>query len=128
MRNLLVILSIIVTAVHVSAQSDDHSHTGETLTTIPNLIVQPAGGEIIRVDVNGLVCDFCAQAIDKVFRRNDAVADVAVDLRIKIVEVALKKDEILTDEMLTGLIIDSGYNVVNISRYQLQLPTARSGS
>ena len=120
MKYLLIIWAVFWFANTGFAQEENkHSHQGERLDNVPDLKVKPADGDVIRVEVNGLVCDFCAQAIDKVFRKNEAVADVAVDLNIKIVELALKKDGKLADDTLSQLILDSGYNVVKITRYQL---------
>ena len=117
MKAICAAILIALMSFAVKAQERAHNHKGELLTVIPDLKVEDAGGDIIRVDVNGLVCDFCAQAIDRVFRRHHAVADIAVDLRNKIVEVALKENGVLEDNLLTELIVDSGYNVVKINRF-----------
>ncbi|MCG8324682.1 MAG: hypothetical protein MI673_04130, partial [Thiotrichales bacterium] len=37
-------------------------------------------GEKINVNVFGLVCDFCAQAIEKVFMKRQEVSGIKVDL------------------------------------------------
>ena len=70
----------------------------------------------VVVDVNGLVCDFCARAIEKVFRKRDEVASVKVDLDNARVEIMMKETKTIDDRVLTGLITDSGYNVRGISR------------
>ncbi len=95
---------------------DGHNHEGAKLDAAPPSVVTPAGGDIIKVDVNGLVCDFCAQAINKVFRKQKSVADISVDLREKLIVVALKKDGKMDNKQLSKLIRDSGYDVVNITR------------
>jgi copper chaperone CopZ len=117
MKIIVGILLVLSLSFAVEAQKQQHTHKGEVLANIPNIKVEAAGGDIIRVDVNGLVCDFCAQAIDRVFRKHSAVSDVAVDLRNKIVEVALKENGVLEDQLLSKMIVDSGYNVVEIKRY-----------
>ena len=68
----------------------------------------------VEVKVNGLVCDFCAQALEKVFGRQDAVAGIDVNLNEGRVVVDYKPEQSLDKETLTGLITDSGYNVVEI--------------
>jgi copper chaperone CopZ len=124
MKMIVGILLVFVTTLTVYAQEQSHTHKGEILEHIPDLKVEAAGGDIIRVDVNGLVCDFCAQAIDRVFRKHEAVADVAVDLKNKIVEVALKENGVLEDQLLSKMIVDSGYNVVEINRYTASVDTS----
>ncbi|MGB1801092.1 MAG: heavy-metal-associated domain-containing protein [Gammaproteobacteria bacterium] len=76
-------------------------------------------GEQINVNVFGLVCDFCAQAIEKVFMKREEVAGIKVDLSAGLIAIFTKKDLILDDETLTKLILDSGYNVDSISRTKL---------
>ncbi len=68
----------------------------------------------IRVEVNGLVCDFCARALEKVFYKQENVTDINVNLDDGLVIVGMKPDTTLEDETLTKLITDSGYNVRNI--------------
>ena len=41
-----------------------------------------AYAKIIKVDVEGLVCDFCAQSIEKVFMKQPGVEVVYVKLRM----------------------------------------------
>ncbi|GLS24326.1 heavy-metal-associated domain-containing protein [Marinibactrum halimedae] len=71
---------------------------------------------IIDIEVNGLVCDFCARALEKVFGRNDSVQDVQVNLDEGKVSVILKPNKIISDDDLRELIQDSGYNVASIDR------------
>jgi len=74
------------------------------------------GGQVISVDAKGLVCDFCAQALEKVFMKRPEVSGIGVDLDNAKINIALKKGTSMTDEMVTDLIVDSGYNVGGISR------------
>jgi copper chaperone CopZ len=61
-------------------------------------------GQSAKVDVNGLVCDFCARALEKVFGREDAVSDIDVDLDEKIVTINFNDDQTLDDDTITELI------------------------
>tara|TARA_B100001971_G_scaffold201911_1_gene215122 strand:- start:523 stop:825 length:303 start_codon:yes stop_codon:yes gene_type:complete len=74
----------------------------------------------VTVHVNGLVCDFCATAIEKVFGKQDAVEGVQVDLNEKIVSIDIKDDHQMSDEEITKLVMDSGYNVESIERVERQ--------
>lgn len=82
-----------------------------------SLSVAPARAECVAdVKVNGLVCDFCARALEKVFGQREEVSGIRVDLDGGVVTVTLKEGKALADDLLTGLITDSGYNVTEITR------------
>jgi len=73
-------------------------------------------GEIVEVKAFGLVCDFCANAIEKVFMRQDEVCGIDVSLAKHQIIIALKEGQQLNDEEITKLVTDSGYNVKEINR------------
>jgi len=75
------------------------------------------GGEIITVNAFGLVCDFCATAIEKVFMRKDEVSGLNVSLAKHKIIIALKNGSSLADAEIEKLITDSGYNVKSIDRF-----------
>lgn len=75
-------------------------------------------GETVTVSVNGLVCDFCAQSIQKVFKKRDAVQSVNVDLDNGLVTIVMKPGQTLDDDTVTKLIRDGGYSVTEIERTQ----------
>ncbi len=70
----------------------------------------------VTVHVYGLVCDFCAQAIEKVFMKRDDVEAIDVDLDNFEVTIDLKDGAEIDDETITKLITDSGYTVNEIVR------------
>ena len=74
------------------------------------------GASVITAKVNGLVCDFCAQALRKVFKKEAAVEDISVDLDSGNVLIALKDGETLDDATIKKLIRKSGYSLVSIER------------
>lgn len=71
-----------------------------------------------HVSVNGLVCDFCARALEKTFGKKDEVKAIDVNLETKIVTVNFVEGQTLDDETLTQIITDSGYNVEGIHRVE----------
>lgn len=83
------------------------------LLTTPAHATQSCTGEIL-IQVNGLVCDFCARALEKVFGEEEAVSDIAVDLDNSLVTVRTHADKHLSSETITQRITDAGYNVVAI--------------
>ena len=68
-------------------------------------------GDVTYVDVNGLVCDFCARALEKVFSKQQEVESINVNLDDKIITINFKSSKNLDDATITKLITDSGYNV-----------------
>ena len=73
-------------------------------------------GEMVDVQVNGLVCDFCARAIEKTFGQHDEVLRTDVNLDSKIITIHMKKDRNLDDETIAKLITDAGYEVISVKR------------
>ena len=85
-----------------------------------------AGAETIEMKVNGLVCGFCAQGIDKTLRRNPATADVLVSLEKRLVAVETKAGQDIPDEQLESALRDSGYDVTEITRSNRSLSEIRN--
>ena len=75
-----------------------------------------ANTESLIVKLRGLVCDFCAQALQKVFSKREEISSLSIDLKTKVLTIMLKKGHNLSDETVTKLIVDAGYNLVHIQR------------
>ena len=73
-------------------------------------------GELIHIGVNGLVCDFCARALEKVFMKRGDIAGIDVDLGASRIVVSLKDHAHIDDATLRKLVTDAGYNISGISR------------
>lgn len=88
------------------------------ITTLAVLAFAPSAfaAQEVRVKVNGMVCDFCAQAIEKVFGKEEAVSSVKVDLTEKLITVQLKDGQNMDDQRVMELVTDSGYAVAGIER------------
>lgn len=71
---------------------------------------------MVTAKVNGMVCDFCARAVTKVFGKQDAVEYVHVDLDNGEIHVTLKPGAALSDETVADLVNKSGYDLVAIER------------
>lgn len=78
----------------------------------PAFAAHPNG--TVYADVNGLVCDFCARALGKVFGKQEAVESINVDLDKKVITIHFNEGQSLDDETITQLITDCGYNVREI--------------
>ena len=71
---------------------------------------------IVYVSVNGLVCDFCARSIEKMFEKKEAVSRILVDLENMLITIFLKDNQKLNDETIIEIIKDSGYDVTEVKR------------
>lgn len=80
----------------------------------------------VRVEVNGLVCAFCARGIRNSFNREDATADVLVSLENRLVAVEFKPGMGMSDDAITKLLTDAGYSVVGITRTDESVAAIRS--
>jgi copper chaperone CopZ len=79
----------------------------------------------IELTVNGLVCGFCAQGIDKTLRKNPATSDVFVSLENRLVAVATKPDADISDDVLRKALQNAGYDVKAIARTERSLDSLR---
>jgi mercuric ion binding protein len=84
-----------------------------------------ANATTIEMTVNGLVCGFCAQGIEKTLRKDPATDEVFVSLEHRLVAVATKPDADITDDTLREALKDSGYDVVAITRTERPIATIR---
>lgn len=77
---------------------------------------QMKAGSAIHVKVNGLVCDFCARAVEKVFNKRDEVVGTTVDMNKGLVILNIADGQSLDDATIEKLITDSGYDFVGVTR------------
>ncbi len=68
----------------------------------------------VKVTVNGMVCAFCAQGIEKRLSKLPAAQAVYVDLKQKVVVVQAKTGQTLDGKVITAEITDAGYDVTNL--------------
>jgi copper chaperone CopZ len=80
----------------------------------------------IEMQVNGLVCGFCAQGIEKTLRKNPATADVLVSLEDRLVAIVTKDNRDIADDELRKSLTDSGYTVKAIARTDNSLNVLRA--
>jgi copper chaperone CopZ len=79
----------------------------------------------IEMNVNGLVCAFCAQGIEKQLRKFPATADVVVSLEQKLVAVALKDGQDIPDAELRRALTNAGYSIKSIQRTETPITELR---
>ncbi len=69
----------------------------------------------VTANVNGLVCDFCARALEKVFSKREEFDSLNINLDEGIVNISFAEGKTMGDETVTKLITNSGYNVVSLT-------------
>jgi copper chaperone CopZ len=79
----------------------------------------------IQMTVNGLVCAFCAQGIEKKLKKFPATAEVVVDLEHRLVAVSLKEGQDIPDADLRKALTDAGYTVKSIERSDTPISDVR---
>ena len=104
-------LAFSLTMVAAPALAD----TPEEATPVTAIAEAPTP-KVITAKVNGLVCDFCAQALNKVFQKTKQIETVDVNLDESLVIITLKPDGELDDEMIAKLIRNSGYAFISLER------------
>lgn len=90
------------------------------------LVSACATAATIEMRVNGLVCAFCAQGIEKKLRKLPATADVVVSLEQRLVAVALKDGQDIPDSDLRKALTDAGYTVTGIERTETSIADVRA--
>ena len=70
--------------------------------------------QTMKANVNGMVCAFCAQGIEKKMRTLSQTQDVYVNLKQRLVAVEIKDGQTLSQETVKELIKDAGYEVTSI--------------
>lgn len=68
--------------------------------------------EVAKVTVNGMVCSFCAQGIEKTISKMPQTKAVYVNLDKRIVAVEPKEGQKLDMAKIKAGIVDAGYDVV----------------
>jgi copper chaperone CopZ len=85
-----------------------------------------ASAKTVEMNVNGLVCAFCAQGIEKTMKGFPAADGVLVSLEHRIVAVHLKDGQDIEDAALRKAITDAGYSLVSVKRTDETLEAIKS--
>ena len=80
----------------------------------------------LKATVNGMVCAFCAQGIEKRISKMGATKEVFVDLKRKTVAVEAKDGQVLDAKAIAAEIVEAGYDVVKIDTVQQSVAEIRA--
>lgn len=129
MKHILLALLIFTPLSWASNQDDEthHSHDNhhhEAMIHTENLELDPErfkqfvanveNSQIAIVDVNGMVCDFCARGIEKTFKKDREVKKVDVDLSKGKVLIAYSRDKIISFDEIEKSILQNGQNAISM--------------
>jgi mercuric ion binding protein len=95
------------------------------LTVVLLVMTATSSAATIEMTVNGLVCAFCAQGIEKKLKKFPATAEVVVNLEHRLVAVALKDGQDISDTDLRKALTDAGYTVKSIERTETPIADVR---
>ncbi len=70
--------------------------------------------QTIKANVNGMVCAFCAQGIEKKMRTLSQTKDVYVNLKQRLVAVEVKDGQTLSNDTVKAIVKNAGYEVTSI--------------
>jgi len=116
---------------HPATDTDHAVHNGQQASGGPFLTrtedIESAladGGEPIVADVLGVVCDFCALAMNKIFSKREEVAAIYVDLDTKALNLVLAPGASMSDQTIADLAVQAGYRIAEVRRGDAALGSA----
>ena len=75
--------------------------------------------QIAVVSVKGMVCDFCAQGIEKTFKKDKTVAKIDVDLNKGKIFIAYQMNTKIDFEKIKKMIVSNGQNATKLQVLKL---------
>jgi copper chaperone CopZ len=115
MKILVILLSSLLLTFTTHA-TNCHKEGGHAEVKTNGLSSGEITNNIININVNGMVCDFCAQSIEKVFMKRIEVKGINVNLEDQKVVIYLDKETDIEDATISTILEDAGYSVETINR------------
>ena len=119
--NILSLSILIFISTFALANEQDHSnhnHMESNQIEVQVGSIDP-NGTLMTVAVEGMVCDFCAQAIERVFMKREEVAGITINLDDQNVIISLKSEKDIENTIIEELFLNAGYNIQTIDRKKL---------
>ena len=116
--SLSILLFVSTFALANEQNHSNHDHMESNQIEVQVGSIDP-NGTLMTVAVEGMVCDFCAQAIEKVFMKREEVAGITINLDDQNVIISLKSEKDIENTAIEELFLNAGYNVQTINRKKL---------
>ena len=113
------ILYILLVAIFIvnKAFSHDNKEANHEVTESSEILSSGTkSAHLINVATIGMVCDFCAQAIEKVFMKREEIQGIKIDLNNQKVVLFIKEGYLLSDAVILKLFENAGYGVDEIDK------------
>ncbi len=129
MKNLLTIFLILnLNVVSAMDNHESHIHSGHNHTKMTNqteitdannkmyesFVANLVDAQVAVVDVNGMVCDFCARGIEKTFYDDKAVKKVDVNLETGKVLIAYSNSKDIDIEEIKKIFLSNGQTATKV--------------
>ena len=105
--------------MHQHSHSHDVYIQGEKLEVdekrFKNFLNGLTNSQVAVVNVNGMVCDFCARGIEKTFVKDKAVKRIDVDLERGKVLIAYTKEKEINFDEIRNKILANGQNAIDFT-------------
>ena len=101
---------------------------GALFITATGIFSTAIAAESMKATVNGMVCAFCAQGIEKTLMKMPQTKAVFVDLKKKIVAVEAKDGQTLDGKKISAEIKDAGYDVVKLETVALSVDDIKAAT
>lgn len=108
--------TIIVILLSMSLASADNSEKPTDQKSTLSITYQNSTAYDAVLEVNGVVCDFCTQAIGKNFKKTKEIKAFSINMKEGLVSIKFANDKELTNKQLIRIINSSGYSVSKICR------------
>ena len=117
MKILVILLSslLLTFTTHATNCHKEGGHSHDEVTT-NGLSSGEITDNFININVNGMVCDFCAQSIEKVFMKRIEVKGINVNFEDQKVVIYFEKETDIEDTTISTIFEDAGYTVETIIR------------
>ncbi len=103
---------------------DMHKHSYDTTNADPkytneelynSFVANLVDSQVAVVDVNGMVCDFCARGIEKTFYKDKDVKKVNVSLENGVVLIAYKDSKNIDIEEIKNIFLSNGQTATKVT-------------
>ena len=129
MMYLAMIIFLFTSLSHAMDLDETHTHEGYHRNDIlvdgtelqldsdrfQNFVDGLDNSKIAVVSVKGMVCDFCARGIEKIFMKDAAVKKIDVDLTKGKVLIAYTSDAEISFDVISQKILANGQNAMGMS-------------